>query len=932
MARLSMYWAYATRSLMRAGQRGVLAIGCVAVGVMAIVALRLVANNIGQAITSNIVAANGGDIRVIAFDAIPLHNNDLTYLAQLQADGRITGFAATYEAEGDSNTADGADITYTLIAIPGNYPLVGDANFVDPSGAHLRTIVHADQAAFDQNVVTQLHAHLGDSVLIKLRDGRALTVHIAGIFKSSGGFAAQQVYVAQSLLNAAPGPSGNTLPPSYSTLYLTVPSSEVTGVAHALQAQLPTTRVITVADLLRQRQKQVQLIQLFLQVVGLLALFIGGIGIVNTMQVMMRRRTTEIAMLKTSGYREYDLLALFGLEAGLVGLLGGVVGSALGTAISAIVRIVVEHAFFLQLPATLDPRTILSGVGIGLATALIFGLLPIIQGSRVRPLAILRDYAEGYAPMSRAANAGLLLLLSLLFVALAGSILGSVAIAALVVYGGALLIALLGWGFNIFIRGIARLPIFERPTVRILPSLALAVAIAAAGCAAVVGLFLVAVRLGGNDGSFTSIVALVFIAGPGVMLGCLTVVYALAALLNAVLLFAPRSWKMTFMFAYRNVGRTPGRTTATMTALFVGIFGIGMVVVMGQGIKDTITTTLASLTQYNVFVIVAPNLAASTQSAISDNPALSPKTMIQATVGSVIPSVVGPLQGPALLAQLRQSDDLSSLTSIEGFDLSAGAPVVQLQSGRNLQSRDSGTNDTVISGYLSLPPYNVRIGDLITIAGSNELQYSLRVIGFYGTGATGNANFGGILTDIAIANTIAGPNHLTVFSLKMDPASVPALRRQIVQSVPAAIVFSLVDLTAIIDQILTDIMILLTTLASLALLSGLVIIANAVALAMLERRREIGILKTVGHQSWSILAMIIIENGLVALLSALIALLLVVGGVVIFGTQVLHITLIINVTLVVAILCAAVAVTVAVATAVAWGATRIRPIEVLRYE
>jgi ABC-type antimicrobial peptide transport system permease subunit len=40
---------------------------------------------------------------------------------------------------------------------------------------------------------------------------------------------------------------------------------------------------------------------------------------------------------------------------------------------------------------------------------------------------------------------------------------------------------------------------------------------------------------------------------------------------------------------------------------------------------------------------------------------------------------------------------------------------------------------------------------------------------------------------------------------------------------------------------LNNLIIMLTTVASLAMIAGLIIIANAVALAMLERRREIGI-------------------------------------------------------------------------------------------
>src|SRR3989442_16037104 len=116
---------------------------------------------------------------------------------------------------------------------------------------------------------------------------------------------------------------------------------------HKLPQFFPPPGVITATDLLKQRQTQVDQIRLFLRIVGLLALFIGGIGIINTMQVLLRRRQVEIAMLKTTGYRQVDLYTLFGLEAALLGIIGGIVGMAAGVGASYLVRSVVEKAFFL---------------------------------------------------------------------------------------------------------------------------------------------------------------------------------------------------------------------------------------------------------------------------------------------------------------------------------------------------------------------------------------------------------------------------------------------------------------------------------------------------------------------------------------------------------------------------------------------------------
>ena len=62
--KLGLYWRYSTRSLVRGGQRTLLAIFCVAVGVMAIVGLQMVGNAIDGALTGNVRPANGGDVSV----------------------------------------------------------------------------------------------------------------------------------------------------------------------------------------------------------------------------------------------------------------------------------------------------------------------------------------------------------------------------------------------------------------------------------------------------------------------------------------------------------------------------------------------------------------------------------------------------------------------------------------------------------------------------------------------------------------------------------------------------------------------------------------------------------------------------------------------------------------------------------------------------
>ena len=946
--KLGLYWSYATRSLVRGGQRTILAIFCVAVGVMAIVGLQLVGLSVNQALLGNIVDANGGDIRLNA-DVAPLRQRDLAVFDQLKQQGRITDYATAYDPGGSITLPTGGEETFAFIAVSPNFPLVGQANFVAPSAnLALQSVVTGQNVAMSSTVFNDLGAHIGSTYRVKTLDGRFVPITVAAEFQEDGVFRGPQVIIAKAALDAVPGPTGVKEPSQYSVIYMTAPAANINVVKTQLGQQFPSARVNTATDLLQQRQAQVDQIRLFLRIVGLLALFIGGIGIINTVQVLLRRRQIEIAMLKTTGYRQRDLYALFGLETALLGITGGIVGTLIGLGVSYLVRGVVERAFFIHLPIVLDTLTLVSGVVIGLVTALIFGLLPIVQASQVRPLSVLREISESRRFSPRLLTVLLLLLLSLLFVALASSILGDVTTAAIAVYGGAGLIFALALGFGLLVLAISKLPVYEKPRPRILLWMLMAIGITVLCALIFVGLFLLgqvvnqlAVRLGN---SLIGTYALVVFAGMGIILVGGSLVYLLATIVNSLVVFAPRSWKTSVMLAYRNLGRQRLRTTTTLTALFVGVFAIGLILILGQGIKDAVNSTLSTLFTHNVFVVVSPNQKQTINNQLTHLQGIdSGKTQVNPLVPQVYPIFINGQDINAILRNVRKGDKIDrrdivgDLTSIQGFDLNGGKnnlPSVILKTGRNLQVKDAGSNLVILNAELQMAPVNLRIGDTITVqsADGNTVKL-LKVVGFYDNSTpSGNPNFAGMLADSKIVEQLGRSLTLEVFSLKVDADHVPALRKSLLQAVPAAIILSVVDIDTFVNQVLNNLIIMLTTVASLAMIAGLIIIANAVALAMLERRREIGILKSVGHTSRSILATVLIENGLVGLLGSLVAMLLVVGAVTALSKFVFLVDLGIGPGLVTLIIAATSVVTMIVAMLVAWGAVRVRPLDVLRYE
>jgi ABC-type antimicrobial peptide transport system permease subunit len=118
---------------------------------------------------------------------------------------------------------------------------------------------------------------------------------------------------------------------------------------------------------------------------------------------------------------------------------------------------------------------------------------------------------------------------------------------------------------------------------------------------------------------------------------------------------------------------------------------------------------------------------------------------------------------------------------------------------------------------------------------------------------------------------------------------------------------------------------------SLALVASVILLANAVSLATLERRRQIGVMKALGLQSEAVLGLLLLENGVVGLLGGLIGAGLSV--LLIVGTNAIgEASATLPYTALLGLIGLAVLLTLLATTATAWRATQEPPLNVLRNE
>ena len=125
--------------------------------------------------------------------------------------------------------------------------------------------------------------------------------------------------------------------------------------------------------------------------IALISLFIGGIGIANTMYTSVLERTKEIGTMKAIGAKNSDILSLFVLEAGLFGFIGGAVGSLFGITMSFLVSTIANQALNQRLLAfNFSWPLVLGAVGFSFVIGIIAGFVPSYQASKLKPVDALR--------------------------------------------------------------------------------------------------------------------------------------------------------------------------------------------------------------------------------------------------------------------------------------------------------------------------------------------------------------------------------------------------------------------------------------------------------------------------------------------------------------------------------------------------------------
>jgi putative ABC transport system permease protein len=132
---------------------------------------------------------------------------------------------------------------------------------------------------------------------------------------------------------------------------------------------------------------------IFLGSIAAISLLVGAIGIANTMFTSVLEKTKEIGIMKAIGAKNKDILMIFLLNSGLIGLVGGIGGIVLGIFGSGLISSMTstESGMNMFSNTAITPQLLIFALFFSVIIGMISGIIPAYRASKLNPVDALRN-------------------------------------------------------------------------------------------------------------------------------------------------------------------------------------------------------------------------------------------------------------------------------------------------------------------------------------------------------------------------------------------------------------------------------------------------------------------------------------------------------------------------------------------------------------
>ena len=371
------------RRELRAGVRGLwIVLFCLALGVAAIAAVGTLRAATDRGLAENGRRILGGDLEVES-GSQPLPDNVRSWLR-----ARGGALSDVIRMRSMLTAPSGERQLVELKAVDPAWPLVGEAT-TSPPGTIADLLADHGLLA-EQVVLDRLNLHPGDHV----RLGEA-SFTVRGALTTEPDRIAGALLLGPRVLIATDAlPSTGLIAPGSMVQYalravLPDPTAGLTAVRQAFgdrgwRIRGPHDAAPGVARFIDQTS-------LFLTLVGLTSLLVGGIGVANGVRAWLEARARTIATLRCLGASGAMVLAVCLIQVLALALCGTLAGLAVGAVLPMALTSWLKDVLPVPPVPGLYAGPLLMALGYGLLTALAFSIWPLGRAPRIPGAALFRD-------------------------------------------------------------------------------------------------------------------------------------------------------------------------------------------------------------------------------------------------------------------------------------------------------------------------------------------------------------------------------------------------------------------------------------------------------------------------------------------------------------------------------------------------------------
>jgi putative ABC transport system permease protein len=381
-------WKMAWRDSRKTRRRLLLFSMSIVFGVAALAAIGSLAKNLEWAIEEQSQTLLGADLSISS--RRPFSPDEEKFLAGIGGDqSRQTSLNSMvlFPASGGTRLVQ-------VRAFSGNFPYYGRIETEPPEAA--QKFREGRGALVEANLLIQYGAKVGD--LIKLG---SLTVPVVGELKKVPGESAAVALVSpRILLPGADLPETGLLRPGsiaqYTALFKFPAGTDVEKLVDKIQPELERDRLSfdTVAKRRANLGRSMENMAHFLNLSGLVALLLGGVGVASAIHVHVKQKINTVAVLRCLGGSASQTFAIYFAQGTALGCVGAILGGAAGLAAQLFLPPLLKD--FIPFEFHARPAWAATGraCGAGLILCMLFSLLPLLSIRLISPWTALRVVVE----------------------------------------------------------------------------------------------------------------------------------------------------------------------------------------------------------------------------------------------------------------------------------------------------------------------------------------------------------------------------------------------------------------------------------------------------------------------------------------------------------------------------------------------------------